>query len=154
MDLEVAKIYGGKVRVRVCGLCWQGSQLLLVNHRGVTQSDFWAPPGGGVEFGQSIEETLVREFLEETGLTIRVGRFLFGCEFIQDPLHAIELFHEVFVTGGELKAGHDPELQIIGDIGFKRDEDIRSIPESQLHGVFRYVDNVADLKGLKGFLRI
>jgi 8-oxo-dGTP diphosphatase len=154
MDAEVAKIYGQKVRVRVCGLCWQGGDLLLVNHRGVTSGDFWAPPGGGIEFGQSIEQTLRREFLEETGLTIRVGEFMFGCEFIRGPLHAIELFHEVFATAGELRAGRDPEIQIIRDARYMSNEDVRGIPQKQLHGVFQHVDKVADLKDLKGFLRI
>ena len=154
MDAEVAKIYGQRVRVRACGLCWQGGDLLLVNHHGVTNGDFWAPPGGGLEFGQSIEDTLTREFLEETGLSVRVGKFMFGCEFIQGPLHAIELFYEVFATGGQLKAGHDPEIQIIHQARYMGNEDIQRIEQNHLHGVFRYVDKVADLKDLKGFLRI
>ena len=82
MDKEVARIYGNKVRVRACGVCWQDDRLLMVNHASLTPTDFWAPPGGGVEFGQSIEEALKQEFIEETGLNITPLEFLFGCEYI------------------------------------------------------------------------
>src|SRR5688572_14998085 len=99
MDAAVAKVYGNKVRVRACGICWRGSDLLVVNHQGVTDTDFWSPPGGGVEFGSSVEETLRKEFMEETGLKIRPGAFMFGCEYIQKPIHSIELFYEVMAEG-------------------------------------------------------
>ena len=78
MEPEITKIYGNKIRVRACGLCWQNGQLLMVNHKGITQTNFWAPPGGGLEFGESIEQRLKKEFSEETGLEISKGRFLFG----------------------------------------------------------------------------
>src|SRR5690242_2543620 len=113
MDGEVAKIYGKKVRVRACGICWKGDTLLLVNHKGLSSPNFWAPPGGGVEFGESLEACLTKEFLEETGLKITTGKFKFGCEFIQDPLHSIELFFDVEIVGGKLQVGEDPEIQII-----------------------------------------
>jgi 8-oxo-dGTP diphosphatase len=154
MDSEVAKIYGQKVRVRICGLCWRDNSLLLVNHTGITDSDFWAPPGGGLEFGESFEECLKKEFLEETGLNVEVGNFRFGCEFIQRPLHSVELFFDVKEISGELIVGTDPEIQIIDNVKYMTMEDIRSIPASELHGVFKHVDDPADLRQLKGFLRI
>jgi 8-oxo-dGTP diphosphatase len=95
MDQEITALYGKKVRVRVCGLCWEDNKLLLVNHRSLKPVNFWAPPGGGLEFGEKVENALKREFGEETGLEIAVTRFAFGCEYIQDPLHAIELFFHV-----------------------------------------------------------
>jgi 8-oxo-dGTP diphosphatase len=110
MDKEVAKIYGDKVRVRACGICWEADRLLMVNHSSITPTNFWAPPGGGVEFGESIGDTLTKEFAEETGLKIKPGDFLFGCEFIKRPIHSIELFYSVTVHDGKLKTGHDPEM--------------------------------------------
>ncbi|HYG17715.1 MAG TPA: NUDIX hydrolase [Ohtaekwangia sp.] len=154
MDSEIAKTYGNQVRVRVCGLCRENDRLLMVNHRRITPTDFWAPPGGGVDFGQSVPETLKREFLEETHLEIAVGTFAFGCEYINAPIHSIELFFEVHKTSGNLRTGHDPELQIISDVAFLSPAEIRSMSPDILHGIFRRYTETAQLKDLRGFYRI
>ncbi|EFL01992.1 NUDIX hydrolase [Micromonospora sp. M42] len=43
---------------------------LLMIHR--TDNDLWAIPGGGHDAGESIEETVVREVEEETGIRVAV----------------------------------------------------------------------------------
>ncbi len=154
MQPEINNIYGNKIRVRACGLCWQGDQLLMVNHQGITAGDFWAPPGGGLEFGESVDQRLRREFLEETGLHVSVGDFRFACEFIRGPLHAIELFFEVTAVKGALTKGNDPELAIIQDVKFLAPPGIRDIPAPSLHGIFRFVPSAEDLKTLSGFFTI
>jgi 8-oxo-dGTP diphosphatase len=154
MDPTIANIYGNKVRLRACGICWNNERLLLVNHRLVSSEDFWAPPGGGVEFGQSIEETIRREFREETGLNVEVGRFMFGCEYINQPLHAVELFFAVDIHSGDLAPGADPELQIISDARFFAPDDIRRLKPGSAHGILQYGCESRDLEQLGGFYRI
>ena len=154
MESEIAAIYGGKVRVRACGMCLSEGKLLLVNHKIGFNRDFWAPPGGGVEFGYSLRLTVEREFMEETGLSVAAGNFLFGCEFIQDPLHAVELFFEVRTLSGYLKTGEDPELQIIKDARFMDQNEIDRIAPENLHGIFRVTRTISDLMSLKGFYTI
>ena len=126
----------------------------MVNHRGLQDTDFWAPPGGGLDFGESASDRLEKEFLEETGLSVTTGNFLFGCEFIRDPLHAIELFFETAVTSGTLQKGDDPELSVIQEVRFMSPTEIMQIPSRSLHGIFGLVPTPADLKTLNGFFRI
>jgi 8-oxo-dGTP diphosphatase len=151
-------IYGNRVRTRVCGLCRKDKKLLLVNHHGVYGHDFWAPPGGGVEFGVSAEANLIREFLEETGLAVKVGAFRFACEFIQPPLHAVELFFDVTAVHGKLSTGHDPEMgehsQVISDVRFLSLAEIDELPEKHKHGLFRLAKTAGKVSGLKGYLKI
>lgn len=154
MNSEIESVYGHKVRVRVCGLCWRGDRLLMVNHTGLTDGGFWAPPGGGLEFGETAEERLKREFLEETGLHISVGPFQFACEFISGSLHAIELFFQVTMVDGTLKKGHDPELNIIDDVRFMSSPELAAIPANHIHGILLHVNTADDLKTLNGFFRI
>ena len=129
--------------------------MLLVNHRNLTKGDFWAPPGGGVEFGQNAHQALIREFKEETFLNVRPGALLFSCEFIQPPLHAIELFFEAISDLGKPGRGLDPEStadqQIITDVAFLSFDEIMRIPVDQRHGIFRFVTSADELRNLTGF---
>jgi len=157
MTTPVQEIFGNKLRVRVCGICIQQEEILLVNHTGLGTPDFWAPPGGGIQTGEAAHEALVREFKEETGLTIEVRDFLFACEFIQLPLHAVELFFQVSITGGNLTTGQDPELgnrQIIKDVRFFDDAQIRSIPLAHLHGIFKEAADIAQIAHLRGYFKL
>lgn len=51
------------------------------------ESGKWEFPGGGVEFGDTLEETLVREMMEEYGLSIQVGKLLDVCDHIIPEEH-------------------------------------------------------------------
>ncbi|HTF22082.1 MAG TPA: NUDIX hydrolase [Chryseolinea sp.] len=154
MSEELSHIYGKRLRVRVCGLLHDDERLLLVNHRLPGRSAWWAPPGGGIEFGESLEHTLKREFEEETMLKITVGQFAFGCEFLHEPLHAIELFFWVTRIGGTLQTGQDPELPLITDVRFMPAHEIAALPRDTLHGILHIAPTQIDLQQLKGFFRI
>lgn len=152
-ETEISSVYGNRVRVRACGLCWKDESLLLVNHE-IQSGNFWAPPGGGVEFGETIEQTLIREFQEETGLDIVVRNFRFGFEFIKGSLHGIELFFDVEITGGRLITGNDPELAIIKAVQFLDNKDLYEKPPNERHSMFALVSHLRGLSQLNGFHRI
>lgn len=144
---KIVEQFGNRLRIRVCGLCVENNEVLLVNHHSLNKnSDFWAPPGGGMEFGTSAEENLKREFLEETGFRIEVVKFLFVHEYLNPPLHAIELIFQVKRLGGKLKIGFDPEMkigeQIIKDVRFVSINELKSMDTETLHQLFVNVPSV------------
>ncbi len=153
---EITEKYGNRVRVRICGVCWDADNLLVINHKHLTAGDFWAMPGGGLEFGERTEDALMREFREETNLDITPGTFRFACELIKPPLHGIELFFSVTHASGTVKTGHDPEThtRLIDSATYMSIPEILRIPETERHGIFNYIKNAADLKTLTGFYRI
>lgn len=134
----VRTTFGNRLRTRVCGLCFSGDDLLLVRHRGLGLKGYlYAPPGGGMHYGETAQEALVREFWEETGLRINVRDFLFVYEYCVPPLHALELFFLVDTTGGTLRTGYDPEVaadeQLIEEVRFMSPEAIRREQGEQMH---------------------
>jgi ADP-ribose pyrophosphatase YjhB (NUDIX family) len=148
-----AAAYADKVRIRVCGICLKEDRLLLVRHQGTVQNQsLWAPPGGGLQFGETVRECLVREVLEETGLETEVTRFLFVNEFKEHPLQAVELFFELRITGGELIKGTDPEAaadqQLIEEVAFLSLQEIRDIPLADKHRALHYLFSLDDLLGM------
>lgn len=155
MHPEISSRYGNHVRVRASGICLTDQGILMVRHN-LGNGDFWAPPGGGVDFGIPAEEVVKKEVLEETGLSVSVGKHLFTCEFIRPPLHAIELFFEIFTADHTPMAGTDPETrhQIILEARFLTDSEIRKIDPIHLHGLFKQVAGIFDIPGLKGYLKL
>jgi len=158
MPNSIEKLYGNKVRARACGICVINDTLLMVNHHGLVDGDFWSPPGGGIEMNETAHETITREFKEETNLSVAVGDLLFVTEFRNDPLHAIELFFEVTVVDGSLKMGTDPEMdshgQIINDVRFLTWAEISSMNPKHLHGIFKYSPQSWEITGLRGYFKL
>lgn len=62
---------------RVVGVAIHNDSILL--HQAVGDS-FWTCPGGRAEFGETAEQTLVREMREELGIDIEVVRLLWFVE--------------------------------------------------------------------------
>ncbi len=132
--------FQGRTRVRVCGLLVEDDSILLAQILSpVTKSLVWIPPGGGLQFGETMKECLIREFHEETNLQIDVQHLIHINELVADPYHALEFYFEVTKTGGELALGSDPEMsddkQLLKDLKWiKIDEltEIKFAPQSLL----------------------
>jgi 8-oxo-dGTP pyrophosphatase MutT (NUDIX family) len=82
----------------------------MVQHWSPDRSDlFWCFPGGRLEPGETPEEAVRREVLEETGLVLAGVRLVLdGDDIAPRPYHHITFVASV--GGGRLCLGHDPEL--------------------------------------------
>jgi 8-oxo-dGTP diphosphatase len=102
--------YSGRVRIRAAAIVISEERILLVNQYVPVKSEpVWLPPGGGIELGESAENALIREVLEETGIQVKPIRLRYIHEFIQDGFHAYELYYIAEAGRGTLKTGTDPE---------------------------------------------
>ncbi len=124
--------YKGYIRFRVGGILEDNGKLLLVKLRSpISNTNIWIPPGGGVNFGESAEHALIREFKEETNLRVTVCGLLHVNEIIEGDFHVIEHFYRVKLLGGKLRLGSDPEhendKQLLSDIGFFNQHQIQVI---------------------------
>ena len=83
----------------------QGEVLLVKD----AHSRLWGFPGGGVEDGEAHDDTLRREFLEETGLHV-AGESRYIAE--QTDAHKQRFFYAVDgVAGVLLKTGNDSDIE-------------------------------------------
>jgi ADP-ribose pyrophosphatase YjhB (NUDIX family) len=157
INVEVSEKLGNRVRVRVCGILISDNKLLMINHHGLYNHDFWSFPGGGVEFGESPTDTLKREFHEECGILVEPGAHSISCSVLKPPLHAVELFFNIRSYQGNPKAGSDPERgnnQIISDLQFLSWNEISQIPVSHLHPLFRHLRHPSEIADTTGFYEL
>ena len=145
MTPTVPSSYTDRVRVRVGALVFDdpgdASSILLVEHDGIWEDrPFWTPPGGGVEFGESLEDALVREVAEETGVDVEVGPMRYVLDFVRPPLHAVSFYAVCTALNLEdATLGTDPEL---GD-GDQILRSLRMVPLDELPTLTVYPEPLA-----------
>lgn len=67
--------HNGKIDFGVKALIIKDNKFLAMHNNGVKE-DLWELPGGRMEFGETAEETLKREIMEETGLIVKPIKLL------------------------------------------------------------------------------
>ena len=90
-------------RIRVSGILKKDDKILFVKHRKKGE-EYYLLPGGGVDFGETFETALKREFLEEVNINISVDKLCIISEGV-DPKgekHIINLVFLVDYVSGEI----------------------------------------------------
>lgn len=86
-------------------------RLLLIKRGHEPGRGLWSIPGGRIEAGESDEDALVREVLEETGLAVTAGRLIGS---VRRPAGVPDAEFDIrdyaaTVTGGTLVPGDDAD---------------------------------------------
>jgi ADP-ribose pyrophosphatase YjhB (NUDIX family) len=83
-------------------------RLLLIQRGHDPEAGRWSLPGGRVEPGETDTQALVREMLEETGLTVAPGALIGAVERPAPGGAVLDIRdYAVRVTGGALRPGDD-----------------------------------------------
>lgn len=98
-----------QTRVAAYAMIFEGESMLLCRLSSliVPWAGHWSLPGGGVEFGESPEQAMVREVEEETGLRVE-AQGIAGMDSTVDrsgsaDRHHIRIIYHARVTGGTLR---------------------------------------------------
>ncbi len=102
-------------KVAVAAVVIKDGRVVLVKRKYPPSAGKWSLPGGHVELGERLEDAVLRELKEETGLTGRVVGFLRPVEYIEAEggevkYHFVILVYKVDIVGdAEPRAGDDAE---------------------------------------------
>jgi len=130
----------GKIRLGCSAAIFDSQGRALLTKR--QDNGQWCLPSGGMESGESVAEACEREVFEETGLSVRVKRFV-GVYSHPDQLviypdgnkvQIVALHFEAEVVGGKLGLSDETS-----DFGYFTLEEIES-----LDIIFRHKDRILD----------
>jgi len=93
----------------VAGVCIRNGEVLLARHTYGNGKGMLIIPGGYVKFGEIPEETLVREYLEETGVRVKAGK-LIGVRFSAKDWYAV--FSAEYIEG-EARSDGDENSEVV-----------------------------------------
>ena len=118
--------------VGIGGVIIEQGRTLLIRRGSEPLRGEWSIPGGTLELGETLQEGVARELLEETGVEVRVLEMIevFDRIFLENgspdvPRKNTPRFHFVIVDylceriGGEPRAGSD-----VTDVAFAREEEL------------------------------
>ena len=124
--------YPEKPMVGIGGVIIDRGRTLLIRRGSEPLRGEWSIPGGSLELGETLEEGVARELLEETGVQVRVLEFIevFDRIYLDDAATAggyrkKPRFHYVIVDylceriSGEPHAGSD-----VTDVAFASEEEL------------------------------
>ncbi len=78
-------------KIIASALVEKDGKFLMVKETLEDNKDYWIVPGGHVEFGEKIEDTVKREMKEETNLDIEIVKFL----GFKEAIHTKHGYHTV-----------------------------------------------------------
>jgi 8-oxo-dGTP diphosphatase len=102
----------------------ENKKFVLIKRKNEPFKDYWAIPGGFVDYGETVENTAVREAKEETGIDIELKRlFNVYSELDRDPRgHSITIVYLATGNINNMKAGSDAK-----DIGLYSSKELSSL---------------------------
>lgn len=114
-----------KIRIRVAGLVFEENKVLMVAHKKKDEI-YWLLPGGGVEYQESLDEALKREFLEELGLDVTVGDIALIADSIEPngKRHIVNIVFWCNLKNQSIRLGNE---KILYDFSFKHVSELADI---------------------------
>ena len=105
------------------------SRILLIKRATVPFRGYWALPGGKVDVGETVEEAVVREVKEETGIEV-------------DIVEKIGEYHENGVQDG-VEYDYYPACFLVNPVGGKVERQEREIECIRVFGLKEIPDRLA-----------
>jgi 8-oxo-dGTP diphosphatase len=124
-EVSPKREYPGAPVVGVGGVVIRDGRALLIKRGSAPLKDQWSIPGGTLELGESIQEGVRRELLEETGIEVRVGELIevFDRIFRDDEgkiqYHFVIVDYLCEAISGEARAASD-----VTDVAWVNEEDL------------------------------
>jgi 8-oxo-dGTP diphosphatase len=115
-------------RLGCAGIVRRGDDVLLGQRNKEPDRGLWVLPGGGVDFGETLVQTLKRELVEEAGIEVEVDDIFEISELISPPdEHRVIVYMNARYRAGEPLASSD-----LSDVRFFRVEELKQMSATKM----------------------
>ena len=117
------------LRIRVGSIILKKDKILLIAHE-KDREIYWLIPGGGVDFGESLEDALKRELREELNIEVKVGKpcMLFDSIEPNGSRHIVNIYFVSEYVGGDFKLWSDSILHDYKYFSYKELSQVKMYP--------------------------
>ena len=127
----------------VDGVLIEDGRILLIRRGREPFKGKWALPGGFVEYGERVEDAVIREFREETGLDAEIiGLLGVYSDPNRDPRgHTVSIVYLLKRKGGKMRGGDDASdarffpLDDLPEMAFDHEKIVRDAVEHIKKGI-------------------
>lgn len=92
-----SRIYPNRPIIGVGGVVVRGEEVLLIRRAHEPAKGAWSIPGGAVHIGETLEDAVKREILEETSISVRVHDVVAVLDRIIPDINKTIKFHYVLI---------------------------------------------------------
>ena len=122
-------------KLTVDGVILENGQILLIKRKGDPFKGKWALPGGFVEYNEKVEDAVIREIREETGVNAEIKEIVgVYSDPRRDPRgHTVSIVFLLDIISGKIKCGDDAcnakffNLKRLPDLSFDHDKIISDV---------------------------
>ena len=116
-------------KLTVDGVILENGEILLIKRAGEPFKGKWALPGGFVEYNEKVEDAVIREIREETGVNAEIKELVgVYSDPKRDPRgHTVSIVFLLDIISGKIKCGDDAcnakffNLKKLPDLSFDHD---------------------------------
>ena len=111
-------------RISAGAIVVREDQVLLVRHRGTDGRSYLVGPGGGVLSSEGIQQAVVREVWEETGLEVNLQKVLFVEDLLSQRHRIVKIWFLCNLIGGRLADTEGALEEGIDDAAWYRKDEL------------------------------
>ena len=98
-----------KPSITVDAVILKENKIVLIKRRNAPFKEYYALPGGFVDYGEKVEDAVIREVKEETGLKTKIEKLVdvYSAPDRDPRGHTITIVYKLKIVGGQLRSGDD-----------------------------------------------
>jgi 8-oxo-dGTP diphosphatase len=110
-------------RISAGAIVIRQDKILLVRYKNNSGDSYLVGPGGGVMNNEGLNQAVIREVREETGLEVAPRRILFVEDLVSSRYRLVKIWFLCDLIGGQLADTQDARKEGITEVGwYRRDQ--------------------------------